>query len=236
MVITLNFTTAPLHISASKDFPFPILSLPNDIEHLILAHYLKPWERRALSYVDKRFYYHLKDLKPLCTYGNCTKLLKSAAKIGSIAYLTWLSRDWKLSEKYYKVLAHNAVEAGQLNVLIWLKNQGFLFNCTPDDINLYDVAVKNDHLEVIKWLHTETSSRIFARNHANCGRAAKGGHFETLKWLYANDNPINSYTFELAAKGGIKKYLNGLKSKIAKWMWVLLGAQLKMVIWKSSNG
>ena len=120
MVITLNFTTAPLHISASKDLPFPIFSLPNDIENLILAHYLKPWERRALSYVNKRFYYRMKDIKPLKTLENCSQLIKSATKIGSLSYIKWICENWNMSEPYNKYLACSASKGAYPDVLKWL--------------------------------------------------------------------------------------------------------------------
>lgn len=247
MINTLNFTTAPPHVPASQNSKPSILSLPNDLENLILTTYLKPWERRALSYVDKRFYYRLKDLRPLKTPENCIKILESAAKIGSLPYINWLVTHWKLNQEYWKVLAREAAFKGCKNVLIWMKDQGLSFDkgipgslghgSHSPDVSIGSNAAEAGHLDTLKWLYANG----YHVNYFTFKMAVKSGHLEMLKWLKEQKCEIDIIMTSTAAQYGHLDVLKWLKENNFPlyeftFTQAVKGGNLEMLTWLDNNG
>lgn len=101
-----------------------------------------------------------------------------ASEHGHIDVLEWLAaRNIFPKETDIRTAAFN----NQLNVLEWMKNNGF-FTLTydPNDNELMCIVSRYGYLDVIKWL----VNNGFKINKYVPNYALEGGHIEVLDWLY----------------------------------------------------
>jgi hypothetical protein len=75
-------------------------------------------------------------------------------------------------------LYRSAAEGGQISVLEWIKECGYLPSF-PEK-NIYSYAAKNGHLDVLKWAKEENYGYW---NFKTSSHAAKGGFLDILIWL-----------------------------------------------------
>jgi len=73
-----------------------------------------------------------------------------------------------------------AAKGGHLEVLIWAREHGCLWDETMYDVDTdcSSLAASGGHLEVLKWLR----GHGYPMDEATCTLAAEGGHLEVLQW------------------------------------------------------
>jgi hypothetical protein len=117
--------------------------------------------------------------------------------------------DWLMQNQYTPISSNTvilAVARGSLDTIKWIYDnfQDEIFNTK----GLIDTAAVYGHLEIIKWLHTFTTS--LATTNA-IDYAAANGHLEVVQWLYQNRN--EGYTdaaINYAIKTGYNNVVNWL--------------------------
>ena len=112
---------------------------------------------------------------------------------GGIHVLDMLSET-----SFYETIKHNIFFAaacdGELAILDWVNEK----NLPIHDIIAYRYAARNDHIDVLKWGHTNNISfdaTIF-------NEVAYNGNLDALKWLISIGCKWNESTCELIARGG----------------------------------
>jgi hypothetical protein len=114
-----------------------------------------------------------------------------------------------------------AVEAGHIDIVIWLHSIGI--KCNADDV--FRAAARHNHLEIMMYLrkigyqwtintcaeaalHGNLAILQWARENGCpwdariCAAAAQSGHLAVLQWARANGCPWDVLTYAQAAKGG----------------------------------
>ena len=92
------------------------------------------------------------------------------------------------------VVGQKAAEAGDLEILKWIRDNGYRFNRFFDRL-VCRAAAKGGHLEIIMWLMEQGSPW----DRGVCDSAARGGHLEVLKWLHYHGCPWGTTTCAAAA-------------------------------------
>lgn len=157
-------------------------------------------------------------------------ILKKYLNTVDRALLLWAAANIK---PVYEVCIFNRVaELGHLNVLKWLKKQGYSW-----DDQTYESAALGGNMEVLRWLKDEECSW-------NCwspARAAKGGHIEVLRWLRDNNCPFDGWACDSALKYGNFEVLKWLREHKYSWGYkasesVVSSLNFEMTKWAIENG
>jgi hypothetical protein len=133
-------------------------------------------------------------------------------------------------------LTHGAASGGNLEILRWAKEKGFLytggdylFSPDPEVLEFLDTlsphgldewqlrkAIKKGNLDYLKWVAIKEPKLLRLSYLTNCNEAIKGNHVEILKWYHGNSTILVSDTdCRLASNIG--------NFEITKWMRDSLG-------------
>mgnify|MGYP002176141403 FL=1 len=116
---------------------------------------------------------------------------ETAAGLGYLRTLKHLHQQGRL--ELSENLLQEAAKTGQLEVVKWLRANGWPWNTTT-----CSWVEEGGHLEVLQWARAngcEWNEWTFAF-------AAQGGHLEVLQWLHANGCPLDERTCGLASQCG----------------------------------
>jgi hypothetical protein len=96
-------------------------------------------------------------------------------------------------------LVHCAAEVGNLDLLIWLNENGFEYNTL-----VFNIVSKYGHLQILQYLyHFFIDQNLDCPwDETTCEFAVEGGNLECLKWLHENGCPWNQYITICAARIG----------------------------------
>jgi hypothetical protein len=129
-----------------------------------------------------------------------------AAGLGYLSTLKHLHRQGRL--ELSENLLQEAAKTGQLEVVKWLRANGWPWNTTT-----CSWVEEGGHLEVLQWARAngcEWNEWTFAF-------AAQGGHLEVLQWLHANGCPWDGWTCASAAEGGHLEVLQWARANGCPW-------------------
>lgn len=183
------------------------------------------------------------------------KSLLSLAETGDIHILEWL-------KPYYwdERLCYYAASNNKLDALIYLLS----LDCPVND-KIYNYAAKYGHVNIIKWLKTNTTLKLnidacnMAARHgkfsvmkyirqcgvcydtSTCAAAAEGGHGNIISYLKNNGYPWDETTCEAAARTGRLQLLISLRNHGCPWDKNTLSEairynKLTVVFWCLENG
>lgn len=139
-----------------------------------------------------------------------TKLCAAAAKGNQLEIIKLLSEvhDHEDDSPYQTLLQKNdtticagAAEGGHLDLLMWLRDQGYQW-----DENACFNAAKNGHLKVLKWLHAQKCDQHLIEtndlNKSMCDIIARSGRIGIASWAFKNGYKKYSSMYSEAAKYG----------------------------------
>jgi hypothetical protein len=184
---------------------------------------------------------------------------EKAIELGDLSGMQLLHQRGDLDDELSDGLCTLAAEAGQHEILKWLRENDF-----PWDLETCRYAAAGGHLEVLQWARANgcpwdrnTSLEVARRGHlevlqwarANgcpwnaetCTLAALGGHIEVLQWAHANGCPWNERTCSLAAREGNLELLQWARANGCPWneRTCSLAAReghLELLQWARANG
>ena len=153
-----------------------------------------------------------------------------AAGLGYLSTLKHLHRQGRL--ELSENLLQEAAKTGQLEVVKWLRANGWPWNTTT-----CSWVEEGGHLEVLQWARAngcEWNEWTFAF-------AAQGGHLEVLQWLHANGCPWDGWTCASAAEGGHLEVLQWARANGCPWdeltcYYAAKSGHLEVLQWLRANG
>jgi len=155
-----------------------------------------------------------------------------------------------------------AASIGDLHLLIWLKEIGYLCNCNKNDA--YKYASVNGRLEILMWLNENNypidydvvylyasangyleilkwvKKYALPNNFLFCSCAAQFGHINAFKWLRENNCPWNECICSIASQFGHFEILKWARKNGCPWdksvceNAVIIG-HLEMLCWIREN-
>lgn len=122
--------------------------------------------------------------------------------------------EWCLDKGYIfddKIMDY-AAECGQILIVQFLYNKGIV------SYNIFNIAVNNGNLPLLKWAHANGCkiNSYISSNHLS-GVAAQNGHLEILQWLRADGCPWDENVCANAAKNGHLEVLKWARANGAPW-------------------
>lgn len=90
-----------------------------------------------------------------------------------------------------------ALENGNLENIIWLKDNGAIVDMTPNPM-IFHIPTRRGHLNVMKWLLENN----FGFTDTTFSEAAAYGNLDNMRWLLSKNCPFSPNTFSEAAKNG----------------------------------
>ena len=157
---------------------------------------------------------------------------EKAIELGDLSGMQLLHQRGDLDDELSDGLCTLAAEAGQHEILKWLRENDF-----PWDLETCRYAAAGGHLEVLQWARANGCPW----DRWTCTAAAKGGHLEVLQWARANGCPWNAETCTLAALGGHIEVLQWAHANGCPWneRTCSLAARegnLELLQWARANG
>ena len=116
---------------------------------------------------------------------------ETAAGLGYLRTLKHLHQQGRL--ELSENLLQEAAKTGQLEVVKWLRANGWPWNTTT-----CSWVEEGGHLEVLQWARANGCPW----NEWRCSSAAQGGHLEVLQWARANGCPWDERTCAEATSNG----------------------------------
>jgi hypothetical protein len=153
-----------------------------------------------------------------------------AAGLGYLSTLKHLHRQGRL--ELSENLLQEAAKTGQLEVVKWLRANGWPWNTTT-----CSWVEEGGHLEVLQWARANGCEW----NEWTCASAAEGGHLEVLQWAHANECPWDERTCGGTAEGGHLEVLQWARATGCPWdeytcVFARLHMRIELLNWAIANG
>jgi ankyrin repeat protein len=158
-----------------------------------------PPPQKNVSFKNIRFSEDRKNID--WKYDLCYK----AAKYGQMEVLQWACNENICVAKDDRLVCHNAIANGHIDMFRWALQNGFVF--VDIELAAYS-ACRKGQFEALKWIseNYEDDSGIGGYRDSSCGccnSAAQRGQLEILKWLHEHyDTNCNDYTMRMAISSG----------------------------------
>jgi hypothetical protein len=110
-----------------------------------------------------------------------------------------------------------AVYNGNLDVLIWIKNNNaHRWEMVCQRVRLCFIAANGGKLKILQWLRSKDGGNC-RWDKQTCQYAAHAGHFELLKWAHQNGCPWDEFTCAYAALKGHLEILKWARENGCPW-------------------
>lgn len=149
-------------------------------------------EKIAIIFVHAGFYNNLEIAKYIFDKCNSDDIKKLYRKndLGIIA--TPILADGYI---WLMDICSAAAYGGYIKIIEWAITK----NIRPGKLS-YELAARNGHFELLKFLHYKLPSLQYLNSIYVCGYAAKYGHFEILKWAHSKGYQLSDYTMKISKK------------------------------------
>ena len=105
---------------------------------------------------------------------------EKAIELGDLSGMQLLHQRGDLDDELSDGLCTLAAEAGQHEILKWLRENDF-----PWDLETCRYAAAGGHLEVLQWAHANGAPW----DEETCMETERNGHYDMLEWAQANGCP-----------------------------------------------
>ena len=154
--------------------------------------------------------------------------LRVSQFVGSVARLAWAwengcpREDDEEARRWGASVCASAAVGGHLEVLIWARDQGCLWEEDIEEKQGLDcccLAAGNGHLEVLQWLRAPggVAEHGCPWDSRTCEAAACDGHLEALMWARENGCDWDTWTCALAASNGHLEVLMWARQHGCPW-------------------
>ena len=133
---------------------------------------------------------------------------KKVIELGDLSGMQLLHQRGDLDDELSDGLCTLAAEAGQHEILKWLRENDF-----PWDLETCRYAAAGGHLEVLQWARANGCPWDWR----TCAWAAKCGNLEVMQWAHANGCPWGAETCSWAAQSGHLEILQWARANGCPW-------------------
>ena len=153
---------------------------------------------------------HLHVLKYLQSNGVTLgqRTINFAAEGGHLSILQWMQSQGHLLELYDGQLSYHAGLNGQLDVLKWLKKNGFKMSH-----RLCNVTAASGKVDVLQWCRDQGCKW----DETTFACASSSGNLEMLEYCHQHDCPYDESACEVAARSGDLYTLKWLRKHHLPW-------------------